>query len=305
MAQSVLVVGAGGRFGRAAAQAFLDAGWEVHAATRNGSGAPPGVIGHACDATAGEALAAQARGRDLIVHAANAPYPDWSRAVPAFTRATLAAARASGATVLVPGNVYVFGSRLPPLLGPGTPHRADTRKGRLLAEMEAAFREAAPEVQTIVLRCGDFLETEKSGNWFDAVMATKLGRGRFVYPGRRDVAHAWAWLPDAARAGAALAERRADLPAFADIPFPGLAPTGDEMIAGLKRALGRGFRVARFPWPLVRLGAPFNPMYRELAEMRYLWDVPHRLDPAPLAAALPDFAPTPEAAIYSELAAVV
>ncbi len=136
-------------------------------------------------------------------------------------------------------------------------------------------------------------------------MAAKLARGRFVYPGRRDVAHAWAWLPDAARAGVALAERRAELPAFADIPFPGMAPTGDEMVAGLKRALGRSFRVARFPWPLVRLGAPFNPMFRELAEMRYLWDRPHRLDPAPLAAMLPDFAPTPEVDVYSELAAVV
>jgi hypothetical protein len=31
------------------------------------------------------------------------------------------------------------------------------------------------------------------------------------------------------------------------------------------------------PWPMLKLGGLVVPMWRELAEMRYLWDVPHRL----------------------------
>jgi hypothetical protein len=216
----------------------------------------------------------------------------------------LAAAEASGATVLIPGNVYVFGAGMPERLGPDTPHRPTTRKGRIRAEMEAAFRADSDRgVRTIVLRAGDFLEAEASGNWFDMVLASDVGRGRFTYPGRTDAVHARAWLPDMACAAVALAERRATLPAFAEVPFPGLALTGEALRAGLARAMGRELRFARFPWWLLRLVAPFRPMWRELLEMRYLWDVPHRLDPAPLAGLLPDLRPTPPEEVFRRLAA--
>jgi nucleoside-diphosphate-sugar epimerase len=294
MTASALILGARGRFGRAASLAFRDSGWEVHAVARGDASPVPGVIAHAADASDPDALARLAAGRDLIVHAANTPYPDWPRTVPALTRAVLAAAEASGATVLIPGNVYVFGAGMPERLGPDTPHRPTTRKGRIRAEMEAAFRAAADRgVRTIVLRAGDFLDAEPTGNWFDAVLAKDLARGKLTYPGRTDAVHAWAWLPDMARAAVALAERRAALPAYADIPFPGLALTGEALRAGLARAAGRDIRIARFPWWLLRLAAPFRPMWRELLEMRYLWDVPHRLDPASLDRLLPDVPWTP------------
>lgn len=240
----------------------------------------------------------------MIVHAANAPYPDWPKAVPALTRAVLGAAEASGATVLIPGNVYVFGAEMPEVLGSATPHRPTTRKGRLRAEMEAAFREASHRgVRTIVLRAGDFLEPQATGNWFDMVLARSLAAGKLTYPGRRDAVHAWAWLPDAARAAVGLAGIRESLPAFADVPFAGLSLTGEELRGNLSQAMGRELTVRGFPWTMLRLGAPFNAMWRELLEMRYLWDVPHRLDPGPLARLLPDYRPTPDAAVFAALAA--
>ena len=51
--------------------------------------------------------------------------------------------------------------------------------------------------------------------------------------------------------------------------------------------------MSRFPWPLVRLLSPVVPLFRELAEMRYLWDVPVRLDNARLKAFLGDEPHTP------------
>ena len=304
MSRSVLVLGARGRFGRASAHAFRDAGWEVHVLARGAAPGIPGTTEHRGDLRDAEALARLAEGRDLIVHAANVPYPDWAKDLPAMTRAVLAAAEASGATVLIPGNIYVFGRAMPELLGPDTPHRPDTRKGRLRAEMEAAFRDASSRgVRTVVLRAGDFLEAEASGNWFDAVLAKSLAAGRLTYPGRRDAVHAWAWLPDAARAAVGLAEIREDLPAFADVPFAGLSLTGEELRAGLAQAMGRGVTLRGFPWAFLRLGAPFNPMWREILEMRYLWDVPHRLDPAPLARLLPDYRPSSAEAVFAALVA--
>jgi hypothetical protein len=43
----------------------------------------------------------------------------------------------------------------------------------------------------------------------------------------------------------------------------------------------------------MRLASPFWEMAREMCEMRYLYDTPHALDPAPLARLLPGFTTTP------------
>ena len=42
----------------------------------------------------------------------------------------------------------------------------------------------------------------------------------------------------------------------------------------------------RLPWPLLRLAAPVVPLFRELAEMRYLWQEPLRMPNDKLGAAI-------------------
>ena len=49
-------------------------------------------------------------------------------------------------------------------------------------------------------------------------------------------------------------------------------------------ANGDDLRVASLPWKLIRIGGVLVPMWRELAEMQYLWDTPHALSGTKLAA---------------------
>ena len=274
MTGSVLVLGGSGRFGRHASEAFWNAGWRVTQ----------------YDRARGD-LTAAARGNDVIVNGWNPPYDRWADTVSALTAQVIAAARKSGATVIVPGNVYVFGEEAPALLGPTTPHTARNPLGRIRVDMEKAYRDSG--VQTIILRAGDFIDTEPSGNWFDRIIAKDAGRGRFVYPGDPDQPHAWAFLPDLAETAVALAARRADLPRFSDIPFAGYTLTGRELAAACGRALGREVRLTRMSWLPIQLARPFWPMARRLAEMRYLWSMPHGLEPDTLAALLPNLRETP------------
>lgn len=269
MTQTALILGASGRFGRNAAAAFRAARWQVREFRRGGD------------------LMQAARGADLIVNGWNPPYPGWAAQVPALTAQVIAAARASGATVLIPGNVYVFGAQTPAPWGPGSAHAAQNPLGRIRIAMEAAYRDAG--VPTIVLRAGDFLDTRASGNWFDRVMIARLARGSFTYPGRPDIPHAWAYLPDVARAAVALAEARTKLPVFADIAFAGYTLSGQDLAAGLARVTGRAVRLKRLNWLPLRLAAPFWPLGRCLTEMRYLWNTPHWLDGAAFDAAVPGF----------------
>lgn len=274
MTQTVLILGASGRFGRNAATAFRQAGWTVIAFDRTR-----------------DDLQGAARRADVIVNAWNPPYPDWARQVPGLHAQVIEAAKAAGATVIVPGNVYVFGAETPAPWRPDTPHRATNPLGRIRIEMEAAYR--ASGVRTIILRAGDFLDTEASGNWFDQIMIKPLARGRFTYPGNPDIAHAWAFLPDLTRAAVELAERRETLPTFCDVTYAGYTATGRDIAQALTQVTGRQVTLKQMSWLPLHLARPFWPMAGCLLEMRYLWNTPHRLDGAVFDALLPEFRQTP------------
>ena len=274
MTKSVLILGASGRFGRHAAEAFWNRGWRVRIFDRTR-----------------DDLMTAAAGQDVIVNGWNPPYDKWAEVVPGLTERVIEAARASGATVLVPGNVYVYGKGSPEVLSADVAHRAENTLGRVRREMEDAYR--ASGVQVILLRAGDFLDTEPSGNWFDKVMVTGIGKGRFSYPGTPDIPHAWAWLPDLARVAEALADRRKTLGTFTDVPFEGYTLSGTELAAACGEALGRDVRLSRMVWLPLWLMQPVWPMARHLLEMRYLWDMPHRLDGTRLAELVPEFRATP------------
>ena len=237
MDQEVLVVGANGRVGRASVQAFLDAGWKVRAFVRGGSAdrVRSGVTVFEGDAFDAQAVAASAEGVDVIVNALNPPYERWATDVPRITESILTAAKASRATVILPGNIYNYGEGMPLSLREDTPHAPTTRKGTLREEMEDTYRKAATEgVRTIVVRAGDYIEQQETGNWFDSYISNKVHKGVVTYPGALDRVHSWAFLPDVARAMVELAEVRATLDDFDTFGFPGFSVTGAELIRAIE-----------------------------------------------------------------------
>ena len=285
MTKTVLVLGANGRLGRAAVLAFAAAGWQVRAQLRRAPRAvlPAGVRLVICDALDLPTLTAAGQGAQVIVNALNPDDTRWATLLPPITAATLALARATGATLMLPGNVYNFGNQLPPLLTEATPFAATHPKAAQRIALEAALADAAASgVRSIVLRAGDFLGD--AGTWLDLAMAKGLARSQFTQMGPADLPHAWAWLPDLAQTFVAVAERRAGLPAHAVLHVPGLTLTGAQLQQAFEAALGRPLATRHFPWPLLWLATPFSPMLRALFEMRYLWQRPHQLDNGPLQA---------------------
>ncbi|MEM7268480.1 MAG: NAD(P)H-binding protein [Pseudomonadota bacterium] len=291
MPETALILGATGRFGRHAAKTFAAAGWRTRLMVRRNLTGDDVIFGDPLDPGA---LIAAADGADVIVSALNPAYPDWPRDVPRITSSVIAAAKETGATVLIPGNVYNYGAALPEVLSAETPQIGDHRKAAIRIVMERAYAEAG--VTTIILRAGDFIDDEPGENWFEGQITAKLRSGRAVYPGPMDRQHAWAFLPDLARAAELLARKRAALPDFADIGFPGYTLTGAELLDLVEAAADRPLKRGGLPWPAIRLIGLINPLMREVAEMRYLWKRPHRIDAAEFERRLPDFRHTPPAA---------
>lgn len=287
--RTALVLGATGGIGGEVAAALLARGWAVRALHRDpakaAAGTPwlrgvawlPGDAMHAPD------VVDAAHGAALIVHAVSPPgYRRWAELVLPMLESCIAAARASGARILLPGTVYNYAPGAFPVVDETAPQQPLTRKGRIRVEMERRLQAASTDgVRTLIVRAGDFFGPHTGNSWFSQGLV-KPGRPvrAIAYPGAPGVGHAWAYLPDLAEAMVRLVERDALLEPFARFHFAGhWDADGTAMTAAIRRAAGEPApRVTRFPWWLVTAASPFVPLFRELREVRPLWQVPLRLD---------------------------
>ena len=295
-----LVLGANGGVGGETATALVRHGWTVRALVRDLSKATRPefqyVQGDVMDRAA---VVAAAQGASIIVHAVNPPgYRGWKQLVLPMIDNSIAAARASGARILLPGTIYNYDPAAHALIDETTPQRARTRKGKIRVEMEARLEAAsASGVRALILRAGDYFGPRSTLNsWFASGLVTPGKPVKTIlYPGDKEVGHAWAYLPDVGETFARLADREAELPAFARFHFDGhWDADGTAMVRAIARAAGhKRPNVRRLPWGLLPLAAPFNETLRELLEMKPFWQDPVRLENRRLVAFLGDEPRTP------------
>ena len=312
--RSALVLGASGGIGGEVMRQLRAAGWRVRAMGRAVPAAglvdADGVPWVRGDAMRPADVRAAAEGCAVIVHAVNPPgYRNWAGTVLPMVDATIAAARATGATVLLPGTVYNFGPDAFPLLREDDPQRPRTRKGAIRVEMERRLEAATTQgARVLVVRAGDFFGPSTRNNWFaQGLVAAGRPVRRVQVPNAPGVGHQWSYLPDAAAAMVALLARRDTLPAFARFHLGGhWDDDGTRMATAIARVVarrtGRAPSIARFPWWVTTLAAPFMTTLREMQEMRYLWRTPVRLDGTRIAEVLGQEPHTPlEAAVEASL----
>jgi nucleoside-diphosphate-sugar epimerase len=308
MTGRIMILGGSGQLGRAAAKAFKSAGWQVASLVRASSagGAAPGTEIIEVDARDVESVVAAASGADAVLHALNVPYTDWGRLALPFADAAIAAARENRATLIFPGNLYNYGAGMPALIDETVSMRPTSRKGAIRVAIETRMREATEVgLRTIVLRAGDYFGGEIRGSWFDRMIVKGIAAGRLTYPGPLDTIHEWAYLPDVAQALVPLVERRERLAPFAALGFAGHAVTGREFLAAISRACLRDFKIDFVPWRLLKAMGFIIPVFRELADISYLWSTPHAIAGARLAETIGDLPHTPlDQAIGASLAAL-
>lgn len=276
---TVLILGAQGRLGGALVTAFSARGWRVLSQVRR-PGASPLAMTVIADVRDVNAVVAGVRGLgrvDVVINAANPVYTRWEADAIAMNDAAIAIATALNATLMLPGNVYNFGIDMPKALHMHTPQNAQTSKGQIRVRMELAMASAAATgTQALVIRAGDFFGCSAGGR-FDHVVAKDLQKGKLTYPGPLDRMHAWAYVPDLAETFVRVAEARQTLAPFATIHFAGHAVTGGEWVSAMQHIAPHPLKVTGMPWWFIRAVGVVNPLWRALAEMRYLWQRPHEL----------------------------
>lgn len=280
--ETIVILGAAGRIGDAAALAFVEAGWRVRGVARNAKTGQlaPGVEPVQADAYDRAALIEACKGASVVLNCLNPEYTEWAETVLPMAQNVAAAVEATGATHMMPGNVYNFGHAVGRETREDAPQVPSTEKAGIRIAMEDLFRGLAETrgIQTVVLRAGDFYGGTRPGSWLDLIILAKLRKDIFTWPGPMHLPHAFAYLPDLGRVFVALAERRGELGKFERFHFEGHTLTGEEMKQAAEAAVGRKLKRAGVPWVLLRAVGLVSPMMREIAIMSYLWRTPHSLD---------------------------
>ncbi len=291
--RTALIIGPNGSFGGHAMVALLRHGWKIRAMARDPQSAARRA-GHnmpiewvAGDAMNKDDVAAAARGVQVIVHGANPPrYQRWRQLAIPMLDATIAAARAEGARIVLPGTVYNYAPDAGAMIAEDAPQAPVTRKGKVRVEMETALQAASREgVKVLVLRAGDFLGPAAPNSGLLWLSTRKAGQVTGVYDTGPE-GHGFAYLPDLAETLARLLDREADLADYDVFNFRGhWLPTGRSLGEAVRRVTGDDrMPIKPFPWWLIYAASPFVTMFHELGEMRYLWTRPIGLDDTKLRA---------------------
>jgi nucleoside-diphosphate-sugar epimerase len=232
-------------------------------------------------------VVAAAEGASAIVHAVSPPgYTNWATLVLPMIENTIAAAKASGARILLPGTIYNYGENAFPVLREDSPQTATTHKGKIRIALEKKLEDAARNgVRTLIVRFGDFFGPKPGNNWFSQGMIKPHALVSSVTnPGKKGVGHDWAYLPDAGETFAQLMDREPELQDFDRFHFRGFWDAdGTEMIAAIRRVVNKpSLPVRSLPWFIFRAASPFSEKMRELYATRPLWQTPVELDNARL-----------------------
>ncbi|MEO7221453.1 MAG: NAD-dependent epimerase/dehydratase family protein [Devosia sp.] len=275
----VIVLGVTGHLGRVVAEAFVAAGWTVTGMARHDRHKIPGVRFVAGNSDSVADMRRAIGDIDLVVNTLNLPYAAWDKGrMEAQMGRVLEALGTSGKTMLFPANIYNF-NQTNRVMTPGLVQKPQTPRGAIRVQVEGMFRDAAlrGDIQTIILRAGDFFGPHSVADWFDQAMMRDVAKGRVVTMGTKGVGHAWAYLPDLARAFESLGAMRRTLGAFEDFHFAGHFVTPEQMAAAISRTAPRPVSISSFPLILLKVFGLFDPVMREVSKMDYQWRHPMEL----------------------------
>ena len=309
--KTALVLGATGGIGGGIATALLRHGWQVRGMARDIVKAqdtgPARIEWVEGDAMRRDDVVRAAHGVSVIVHAVNPPgYANWDKLVLPMIDNTVAAARAAGARVVLPGTIYNFDPAATPVIDADSIQQPRSRKGMIRVALEERLRRAAPEVPSLILRAGDFFGPGARASWFAQAMVPAGKPLRRIVNPARGAGHSWAYLPDLSETFARLVDVPERLRAFEVVQFEGLHDAdGTRMVEAIRSAAGRRLRVFGFPWWLMRVMGLFGGFPREAAEIAPYWRHPVRLDNARLVELLGEEPRTDlDAAVAETLAAL-
>lgn len=270
----IAVTGPTGGLGSNVVAAATAAGHDVVVLVRDRTRAPrtaATVTVFAGDATSPRDVERVARNADVLIHCANPPFDaDWATGQAKMADAALDAAKKTGARLVFPANVWVFGPRAPgERVADDAPFAPASRKGEARASIESRIRTSG--VPFTIARIAEFY-----GPGVTTLTARSLGalaRGETAtWYGPPDVAIELAYMPDAAEGILAAALSRECLNRSINVPT--FASTTPREFLELACARAGHGSVRFLPAAAVRAAGLVSETARAFADILHLWTHP-------------------------------
>lgn len=298
----ITVLGASGGIGNAITRELAAREHTVVAVNRAGDAVvPAGVERRAGDLTTPHAAERAIGDADVVVMAAQPPYPRWVAQWPGLMENVLAGAEATGGRLVFVDNLYMYAPADAPITEHSPQHATDPKGvvrrvlGETLLDTHAKGRAS--------ISIGRFSDYYGPGGTNSAlyVMGIRAGlRGRTMR-GLVDLdqPHTFHYVADAARGFATLVEdARADGQTWV---LPAAPPTTQRRLlelinTHLPKQVGIGV-VTPF---MLRIGGLFDPMIRETRSVAIQWDRPWIVDASNFTSTFGPIGTTPHEAAVAE-----
>ena len=243
---------------------------------------PPAVEFRPCDALDPDSVRAAVAGLSQVVLAIGFPYVGalWREAWPRTMTNFVEACAAEGSRLVFFDNLYMYGPQTAPL-SETTPLQSVGVKpaARVAATRIWMAASQAGRLRVAALRAPDFygpgvIQAHLGDTAFGAL--ARGGRAQLI--GSPDTPHDFAYVPDCARAVVSLLDAPDDAYGQAwHVPSAAIQ-TPRQILALGAAAIGVAPRAIGLPPALHGPLGLFVPALRELAEMRFQWDRPYRVD---------------------------
>lgn len=275
-----VVIGSSGGLGAALIRALLKRVARVRGVNRDGQAdVPLGVELVAADASDPDEAKRVCEGAAVVYHCANALYTDWPRLFPPLTDSIIEAAAAAGAKLVFADNLYMYGP-VSEAMHEELPEAGTGSKGKVRAQMarDVLLAHRSGKVRATIARASDFFGPGvKNSALGDRVFGAALKGTPIDLLGDIDTPHTYTFMDDFARVLIALGERD---DVFGEVWHAPNAPaiSTRQFVQKVLEVTKTEPKVWVAPKFVVSLTALFNPMMREINEVRYQFEAPFVVD---------------------------
>jgi nucleoside-diphosphate-sugar epimerase len=270
-----------GAVGLATMEALLKRNKSVRLVNRSGQAdVPEGVEILGGDLSQPETAIALCKGASVIYGCLNPPYTKWPELFPALQAATVDAASAAGAKLVVIENVYMYGPHGESPMTENTPYAATTRKGLVRTEMSRALIEAHErgKVSVAIGRASDYFGPHGLASAMGDRMFIPALEGKATQVmGNPDLLHTYTYLPDIGEGLAVLGENTQAFGQIWHLPSAETITTR-QFIERIYQAAGHPPRIQVAPKAIFKVIGLFNAQLREVLEMLYEFETPFIVD---------------------------
>jgi nucleoside-diphosphate-sugar epimerase len=268
-----------GPLAQATARALLKRGKTIKMINR--SGKRPVGLADTIEILVGDAYSSEftrkaTAGASAVYQCAQPEYYEWVTKFPPLQASILEGAAANHAKLIVGENLYMYGDTDGQPIHENLPYSAQTRKGKVRAEMTQSLLEAhrSGKVRVAMARGSDFYGPGVLGSSLGERTILPLLQGKPAeVTGSLDLPHTYTYIHDFGEALAILGERDEALGQAWHVPNPPTL-TQRQLVTLFFKQAGLEPKFSVMTKFKLRLGGLFVPVAREMVEMAYEFEKP-------------------------------